>query len=246
MGKLALRWLIVGDWRAHPARIFMAIIAIAIGVALGFAVHLVNGSALSAFGGAIRSLNGAADLQIKATSPLGFDETLYGQVARIAGVADASPVLEIKALAPHGGSFTLLGLDVLRAGHVTPTLVGQNRGGLANANSNIFSESAILLSQSVLQSAGKKIGDTLEFSANGKSVEFQIAGTLPALDERQRIAVIDIAAAQSVFSRFGQIDRIDLQLSDPNNTVNLRSAITAVLPQNALLNDANEIGRAHV
>lgn len=47
----------------------MAIIAIGIGVALGFAVHLVNGSALSAFGGAIRALNGAADLQVKATSP---------------------------------------------------------------------------------------------------------------------------------------------------------------------------------
>lgn len=69
MGRLALRWLIVGDWRAQPARIFMAIIAIGIGVALGFAVHLVNGSALSAFGGAIRALNGAADLQVKATSP---------------------------------------------------------------------------------------------------------------------------------------------------------------------------------
>ena len=240
MGELALRWLIVGDWRAHPARIFMAIIAIAIGVALGFAVHLVNGSALSAFGGAIRSLNGAADLQIRATSPLGFDEALYGRVARIAGVADASPVLEMKALTQNGGSFMLLGLDILRAGHVTPTLVGQNRGGLSRADSNIFSENAILISQAVLQTAGKKIGDPIAFSANGKSVEFQIAGTLPAVDERQRIAVIDIAAAQSVFSRLGQIDRIDLKLSDANNTVKVRSAIAAVLPSNALLNDAHD------
>lgn len=237
MGRLALRWLIASDWRAHPARIFMAIIAIGIGVALGFAVHLVNGSALSAFGGAIRSLNGAADLQVKGTSPLGFDETLYGRVASIVGVTDASPVIEMKALSANGGSFTLLGLDILRAGHVTPTLVGQNRGGLSSANSNIFSETAILLSQSVLQTAGKKVGDTFAFTANGKSVEFQIAGTLPALDERQQIAVIDIAAAQTIFARLGQIDRIDLQLSDTNNTANIRSTIASILPQDALLND---------
>jgi putative ABC transport system permease protein len=35
-------WLIAGDWRQHPARIVTAVIAIATGVALGFAVHLVN------------------------------------------------------------------------------------------------------------------------------------------------------------------------------------------------------------
>ena len=237
MGRLALRWLIIGDWRAHPARIFMAIIAIAIGVALGFAVHLVNGSALSAFGGAIRSLNGAADLQVRATSPLGFDETLYGQVASIAGVADTSPVIEMKALTANGSSFTLLGLDVLRAGHVTPTLVGQNRGGLSNSNSDIFSEKTILLSQSVLLTTKKKLGDTIALSANGTSVEFQIAGTLAALDDRQNIAVIDIAAAQTFFSRLGKIDRIDFQLSDPNNAEQVRSDIAAILPQNALLND---------
>jgi putative ABC transport system permease protein len=237
MGRLALRWLIVGDWCAHPARIFMAIVAIGIGVALGFAVHLVNGSALSAFGGAIRSLNGAADLQVKATSPLGFDEAIYRQVARIDGIADASPVVEMKALDANGSSFTLLGLDVLRAGHVTPALVGQNRDNLSNLSGSIFSENSILLSQSVLQTAAKKIGDRIAINANGKSVDFQIAGTLPALDDRQRIAVIDIAAAQTIFFRLGQIDRIDLQLSKANDVAKVRQVIAAILPQTALLND---------
>ena len=60
----ALGWLIAGEWRQHPGRIVLAVIAIAVGVALGFAVHLINGSALTAFGQAVSTVNGAADLQI--------------------------------------------------------------------------------------------------------------------------------------------------------------------------------------
>ena len=73
MPDLVLRWLIAGEWRQHPVRIAMAVVAIAVGVALGFAVHLVNGSALTSFGQAIRTVNGAADLQIKSAGPLGLD-----------------------------------------------------------------------------------------------------------------------------------------------------------------------------
>ena len=43
------RWMIFGEWRAHPLRILTAIVAIVVGVALGFAVHLVNASALDRF-----------------------------------------------------------------------------------------------------------------------------------------------------------------------------------------------------
>ncbi|RZM00507.1 MAG: hypothetical protein EOP68_22990, partial [Sphingomonas sp.] len=56
--RLALGWMIGGEWRAHPARLALTAIAIAIGVALGFAVHLVNGSALSSFEGALRTVKG--------------------------------------------------------------------------------------------------------------------------------------------------------------------------------------------
>ena len=41
----APRWMIAGEWRAHPVRIATAVIAIAIGVGLGVAVRLVPGEA---------------------------------------------------------------------------------------------------------------------------------------------------------------------------------------------------------
>lgn len=95
--RLALAWLVLGEWRWHPGRFVATAVAIAVGVALGFAVHLVNGSALASFEQALTGVNGAADLQIRARTPLGFDERLYPRVVTTAGVADASPVVSLPA-----------------------------------------------------------------------------------------------------------------------------------------------------
>src|SRR5215510_5957922 len=110
----AARWMIMGEWRAHPGRVIVAALAIAIGVALGFAVHLINASALNEFARAVSTVNGDADLQVHSRTPLGFDENLYPKLARLNGVKDASPVIELSGIAnaPNNPSLTLIGLDV--------------------------------------------------------------------------------------------------------------------------------------
>jgi putative ABC transport system permease protein len=75
--------MILGEWRAHPARILLGALAIAIGVALGFAVHLINASALTEFARAVSAVDGAADLRVESTLPRGFDEALYPRLARL-------------------------------------------------------------------------------------------------------------------------------------------------------------------
>src|SRR5258705_13058529 len=80
----AARWMIAGEWRAHPLRVGVAALAIAIGVALGFAGHLINASALNEFPRAVSTGNGEGDLQAHLTSPLGFEEALHPKLARMA------------------------------------------------------------------------------------------------------------------------------------------------------------------
>ncbi len=70
-----LRWLLAGEWRAHPVRALVALLAIALGVALGFGIHLVNTAAFNEFSAAARSLSGSADLQLRATAG-SFEEAL--------------------------------------------------------------------------------------------------------------------------------------------------------------------------
>ncbi|MGH6626310.1 MAG: hypothetical protein ACRECD_07185, partial [Burkholderiaceae bacterium] len=49
----------------HPWRNAAAVVAVMLGVALAFSVHLINASALSEFSSAVRSVNGQPDLELR-------------------------------------------------------------------------------------------------------------------------------------------------------------------------------------
>ncbi len=231
-GRLALGWLIGGEWRFHPARFLTTAVAIAVGVALGFAVHLVNGSALASFDGAMRGVSGAAELSVRATSPLGFDERLYPKAARADGVADASPVVRLEARVGRT-RLTLLGVDVIRTAAVTPSLIGIRPRGPDTGSDAAFDEAAMFLSRATLTQLGTRVGAQIVVVANGRSVPLRVAGTLPASDAA--VAVMDIAAAQWRFDRLGRIDRIDLALSDRDAAP---GALRRMLPADTILASA--------
>jgi putative ABC transport system permease protein len=209
----AFTWLALGEWRAHPWRAVLAGLAIAIGVALGLAVHLVNQSALDEFARAIHSVNGEADLQVKGTSPAGFDETLYPKLARHPAVAHVSPVVELN-VSIDGERLTLLGLDPLRAVAVTPSLLWRDLP---------FKEDAIYLSAAAM--GGRKIGDRFG--------DFTIAGDLPGIGADRPVAAIDIASAQARFGMVGRLQSLDLKLAAGHAAGELRDA----LPADAVLVD---------
>ncbi len=233
---LALRWMLLGEWRARPGRVVVAALAIAVGVALGFAVHLVNRSALEEFGRAIQTVNGEADLQVHAVSSAGFDERLYPKVARLPGIAAASPAIELTARAGPGAddALTLLGLDILRAAVATPSLVGDGVGRSAvGGEDSPFDGQAVELSPAAMRSLGRHPGDSIVLSAGGRSAPFRISGTLPNVGEDQRLAVVDIAAAQWKFGQLGRLQRIDLKLAPGAGRAAVEAEVRKVLPPDA-------------
>ena len=254
LSRVATRWMIAGEWRAHPARVIVAAFAIAIGVALGFAVHLINASALNEFSRAVRTVNGDADLQVHSVTPLGFDEALYGKLARMRGIADASPVVEFSAVADGNVSLTLLGIDVLRAAGATPSLIVRRIEGQTppketgaaqvSIDDDPFDTNAVFLSGAALAATGKRVGDEIEFAAAGQMVRFRIAGTLPGVAEGQKIAAVDIAAAQWRFGQLGRLQRIDLKLAEGADAARVRGEIAAMLPSGAeIVNQETEARR---
>ncbi|MSR09074.1 MAG: hypothetical protein EXR82_06020, partial [Gammaproteobacteria bacterium] len=70
----------VGHARSHRLRTVVQVLAIAVGVALGYAVSLINTAALAEFSAALREVNGEADAVVEG-SGRGFDEQLYARVA---------------------------------------------------------------------------------------------------------------------------------------------------------------------
>src|SRR5258705_1199612 len=247
---VAARWMIAGEWRAHPARVIVAALAVAGGVAWGSAVHLINAAALRKFARAIKTVKGDAELQVHAVTPQGFDEALYPKLARLPGIAGASRVVEITAVADSldHPSLTLLGLDVLRAAAVTPSLVGERLASSAPAakaqtgeaggsppstSDEAFDTQALFLSQAALEATGKHTGDVVTLAAGGRTLSFTIAGSLPGVADNQNIAVMDIAAAQWRFANLGRLQRIDLKLAGGADATRVRNAVAAILPANA-------------
>lgn len=223
---LAARALIVGPWLEHPARSLLALVAIALGVALGVAVHLINASAANEFELASRQLAGEADLVVRGARG-GFDEALYPKLARLPQVAAANPMLELDAsLAERKDALKIIGLDPLRAVQVQPSLLPEPGG----SDRELFDEDSVLLSVAAAQWLNLQTGDALRLKVGTQTVALRVAGLLPQGAYRQRLAVMDIAAAQWRLDRIGLLNRVDLKLKPGTDLAGFRRELAALLP----------------
>jgi putative ABC transport system permease protein len=209
----------------HKGRLAVSVLAIALGVALGYAVQLVNAVALNEFSQAVRSLAGEADLEIRGPRA-GFDELLYPRLARLAQVAVASPVLEVDAKLPgRQETLRLLGLDVFRAAYVQPGLIGNAPADLLD----LLRSDALFLSPAAADSLGVKTGDKLALQVGLAEVSLRVAGLLHG-SGRERLAVMDIAAAQLALDRIGSISRVDIRTRPGADVEALQARVQAELP----------------
>lgn len=207
--SLLSRWLLFGEWRAHPVRALLAIATIAVGVAMGFAIHLINAAAFNEFTAATKSLAGQADLQVTGREAW-FDESIYTRLAEHSSVEVASPVLRVMAGVPDAkGSLEIIGTDSFRAGFVTPGLLG------ASATGNpldMLADDAIFLSPAAASWLKREAGGPLTLRSGATDITLRVAGAMPQARPGQRIAVMDIGVAQWRFDKIGKLSRVDLKL----------------------------------
>ncbi|KQW76309.1 FtsX-like permease family protein [Methylibium sp. Root1272] len=208
-----LRHLSWPELRHNAGRHAVAVLAVMLGVALAFSVHLINASALSEFGAAVRSVNGEPDLSLRAVAGSGFDETVYGRVATHPQVALASPVIEVDtyALDAQGQRVALrvLGLDALVAPALSPSLLPEpaaDAGRLA-----MLDPGAVFLNPAARAALKLPRGDPLRVQSGLRLVTLRIAGGSSA--PGAPLAVMDLAGAQQAFDRLGRLSRIDLRFT---------------------------------
>jgi putative ABC transport system permease protein len=204
--------LLLAPLGEHKSRLALSVAAIALGVALGYSVQLVNRAAIAEFTQAVHTLAGDADLQIRgqAAGPAGgFDEALYERAARMPEVAVASPLVELDAKIPgRREPLHVLGLDVFRAARIQPLAFA----GEAGDRLDYLRPDRVFLSAAAADALGLGKGDALPVQIGLDTATFRVAGVLPADAIRGGVAVMDIAAAQAAFGRAGRLDRLDLRL----------------------------------
>ena len=238
------------ELRHHPWRSAAAVAAVMLGVALAFAVHVINTSALDEFSQAVRAVNGQPDLELRAMQgPL--PEALYAQLANHPQVARASPWLELSTMAqvdappttqpatppatapavapapaPARVVLRVVEADALLLPAVAPALMP--RAFATSERLAMLAPATVFLNAAALQAlglAGDGAGPApLRLQGPHGSHTVRVAGTVAA--GGAPLAVMDIGAAQDLWGQAGHLNRIDLQLQPGTD----RTAFAQTLP----------------
>ena len=224
------RMLLLAQIREQPARFAVTVLALALGVALGSSVYLVNTSALNEFGLATKRLVGEADIVIRGPRE-GFAEQLFADLARNPSVRAASPVLELDvALSGRSDTLKVLGLDPFAAAELQPALIGEIGDGVFQ----LFDPDTIYLSSAAAQALQLRGGDRLPVTVGSAAKTLRVLGVLPESAYPQPLGLMDIASAQWAFNALGRVNRIDLRLVPGTDVDSLRSDLGKLLPAGVL------------
>ena len=240
--RACARTLSLSQLREQPLRALITLLAIALGVALGTAVYLINTTALTQFDQATRQLIGAPDLVVRGPVS-GFDDSLFGTLAALPVVGLASPVLELPvSLVPASHpALKVIGLDPFRAAALQPDLIG----ALAGDITALFSHDAIVLSRAAAEDLNLVRGDRLAINVGGSVQWLRVIDILPGDVYPEPLGIMDIAAAQWTLARLGRLNRIDLRLRPGTDPQRALEAVNRSLPAGVLaVSPRIERGRA--
>ena len=182
MNLALLRLLVVREWRHHPWRHGAALMAVALGVALAYSVHLINTSALSEFSAAVRAANGEPDATLACAARGGCDDALFDVIAASPSVRLASAVVEVdsNALAADGQriAIKLVGVDALQVAAVAPGLLATPAAGRDRLAA--LDTDSVFLNASAQQRLGLQPGDVLRVQQGLQTIPLTVAGRVAA------------------------------------------------------------------
>ena len=237
MIRLAL-WLVGAQFVTRRTASALAMLAIALGVALGYAIHLINAAALADFSRAIKSLQGSPDAIVAPRDSGGrVPLELIEALARDPAVLAVAPVIETTVrLGDAANPVKLVGLDLFSAAAVMPGLLpapersgppaGASAGGSAGTSAagsidaeaagspppNFF-DGAVYASPALVAALRLAPGATLALRRGEARWNARLAGELPAARPDDVLLVADIAWVQAHFGPAGGVGEGRLRLA---------------------------------
>ncbi|MHB8112516.1 MAG: ABC transporter permease [Bellilinea sp.] len=227
--RLGWRYVISHAWQS-----FLMVLGIALGVAVMVSIDLANASASRAFSLSAEAVTGKATHQIVSTSGE-MDETVYTNL-RLSGKMElAAPVVTtlVSSEVLGGAPLQLLGIDPFADSPFRGYLGSGNKLDTESLTPFLTRTGAVLLSAELAARSGLVPGNSFTLDFEGRTREVFLAGTLSAADALTRrslngLVLADIATAQDLTEKTGQLDRIDLIL--PEDDPGAATALQADLP----------------
>jgi putative ABC transport system permease protein len=197
--------------RQRTGEELLAAAGIAVGVALVFGVLVASTSVTRSAGETIRSVTGAARLQLAARSPDGFDERLVSAVSKLPGVERSGAVLRENTaiVGPKGrDSVQLVGITAS-----VSTLGGSGTSTLSNGA--LPESGGLLLPTDIAQTIGARTGDTVTVLAAGSAHRISVAEVLDGSRfgplASSPVAIAQMPIAQELTGRAGRVTQVLVQ-----------------------------------
>ncbi|MEO6308769.1 MAG: FtsX-like permease family protein [Nitrospiraceae bacterium] len=230
--------------RAHafqrPFRTLLSIAGVALGVLASVAIGTANIQVMRSFEQAVTTIAGPATLEI-AGHDLGVDESTITAVRMVEGVVSAVPVIEESVVFAQGElrgqTLEVLGLDLLAEAGARGVQISQADSDVALEA--LLAPDALYLGRQVAADWNLGVGSVIEVTTGGRVVRLRVAGLIhheaAGTSLWDRLAVMDIAAAQLLFQSIGRLDRIEL-VTTPNRPLDdIIASLRAVLPPHLIV-----------
>jgi len=227
-------WLIAAQFANRRATSLLSLLAIALGVALGYAIHLINDTALADFRQAMRSVQGEPDAIVAArdtTSSVAL--SLVDELTRDPAVLVVAPVIEVRVrIDQHPLPIRLIGLDVFSAPAVMPALLPE--GGEAAASRAIL-DGGVYASPALLDKLALSPGDHLTLWRGNSRWPARLAGKLPGSRPGDLLLIADIAWVQAHFGPPTGVGEARIRLAPGVDAARWRKALAERLPSDLLI-----------
>ncbi|HVM31662.1 MAG TPA: FtsX-like permease family protein [bacterium] len=235
--RLAAR-MTLRHWTREPWRAAVTLAGVALGIALVVAIRLSSQAAQSSFERSLGLMAGRADLSL--TQQGGpFSESVFAQLAPTRALGIMMPLVRGK-LAPTAAprdQLEVLGADLLKDNLVRDyRLLGPGGGDLGwrDLLQDLPRPDAIFLTQKFADENGIKAGQAAGFLVGDRRVQLYVAGLLAdegagrALDGS--LAVMDLATAQKLFGKLGELDEIQWVSRSEADRKSLAAELARELP----------------
>jgi putative ABC transport system permease protein len=231
----ALLLLLTSHIRQWPLRTLLTIIGVALGVSASVAVRTANVDVLRSFEQAVMTVAGPTTLEVSG-GETGLDEQVITRVRTIPGITAASPVILQTAVrmkgAQAGQAVQVVGLDLLAESNTRGFRM--NQPATERQLMGMIQPQTLFLGTKLATEWNLSVEDQVDLLIGHRRLTCRVAGILRAESDRtsswERLAVMDIAAAQITFEMVGKVDRIDIVTSGTKTVEDVAQDLRAVLP----------------
>ncbi|MBI4465238.1 MAG: ABC transporter permease, partial [Acidobacteria bacterium] len=195
-------------------RTLLSLFAVGLGVGVVLAIQLANRSAISSFQSSLLEISGRTNLSILGLN--GVDELWLPELRQLLGSGvQLSPIIESAAVVASTQEVVrVLGIDVFQDRPFRDTALRDAPISPRDFLLLLVDPRSLVVGEGFAQRHHLQPGSKVSLLVNDRQEEFTVRGILvpegPGRALAGNLAIMDIAAAQWAFARFGRVDRVDL------------------------------------